>query len=79
MKRLLVSAATAAMALSLTAGPAFARPVNPPADGACVAAGVQALRGAIGTVAPVAPPGAVADVIIAHTNGDDPLSGACSQ
>jgi hypothetical protein len=78
MKRILTTAAAAALALSLTAGPAMARPVqSPPADGACIAAGVQALKGAIGTVAPVAGPGAVAGVIIDHTNGVGTLSNAC--
>jgi hypothetical protein len=76
MKRTLTTAAAAAFALSMLAGPAFAGPVNAPADGACVAAGVKILRGAIGTVAPSADPGAVAGVIIAHTNGNAPLSGA---
>lgn len=78
MKRTIATAAAAALALSLMAGPALARPVqSPPADGACVAAGVQALKGAIGTVAPVAGPGAVAGVILDHTNGIGTLSNAC--
>ena len=76
MKRILATAAGAAIALSLMAGPAAAK-VNTPADGACVAAGVQTLKGAIGTVAPVAGPGAVAGVIIDHTNGIGTLSNAC--
>jgi hypothetical protein len=76
MKRILATAASAAFAMSLMAGPAFAKVEAPPADGACVAQGVQNLKGAIGTVAPVAGPGAVAGVIIAHTNGDGSFSGA---
>ncbi|GEM_PF-5183339 len=80
-KRTLATAAAAAMALSLTAGPAFAAPPSgAPAggDGACVAAGVQTLKGAIGPAAVATPPGTIAAVILAHTNGDDPLTGACS-
>jgi hypothetical protein len=77
MKRMLATAAAAALALSLTAGPAMARPVeSPPADGACVAAGVKNLRGAIGGVASTSGAGTIAGVILAHTNGDGSVSGA---
>lgn len=86
-KRMFATAAAAAMALSMMAGPAFAAPggvAGPPGgltgggDGACVSAGVQTLKGAIGPAAKAAPPGTIASVILAHTNGDDPLTGACS-
>ena len=80
-KRTLATAAAAAMALSLTAGPAFAGPpggLTGGGDGACVAAGVQTLKGDIGGAASTSGGQAVAEVILAHTNGDDPLTGACS-
>lgn len=78
-KRTFATAAAAAMALSLTAGPAFAAPPGgAPAggDGACVAAGVQILKGAIGPTAAAADPGTIAAVILAHTNGESPVSEA---
>jgi hypothetical protein len=80
MKRILATAATAALALTLTAGPAAARPELPRGggDGACVAAGTQTLKGDIGGAASGLGGLAVAGVILAHTNGDDPLTGACS-
>jgi hypothetical protein len=79
MKRLVAAAATAALALTLTAGPAAARPdaARAGGDGACVAAGVKTLKGAIGTVAPASPPGTIAAVILAHTNGEAPVTNAC--
>jgi hypothetical protein len=76
-KRTLATAAAAALALSLTAGPAFAQGVAG-GDGQCVSAGVKTLKGNIGGAASTLGAGAVAGVIIAHTNGDDPLTGACS-
>jgi hypothetical protein len=80
-KRMFVMAAAAAMALSLTAGPAFAGPpggLKGGGDGACVSAGVKVLKGAIGPAAVANPPGTIAAVILAHTNGLDPLTGACT-
>jgi hypothetical protein len=75
MKRILATAVSAVFALSLMAGPASAK-VDTPADGRCVAAGVKILKGGIGAVAPTVPPGTIAGVIIAHTNGDGSFSGA---
>ena len=76
-KRTLATAAAAAMALSLTAGPAFAAPAG--GDGACVAAGVQNLKGVIGVVASDTDAGTIAAVILAHTKGDGSGSGVtCS-
>jgi len=77
-KRMLATAAATALALSLTAGPAFAQGVGG-GDGKCVSAGVQTLKGDIGGAASGLGGRAVAGVILAHTNGDGSFTGTCSK
>ena len=67
-KKIFTAIAVAGVSVVSFAGAADAKG-HSPANGACVAAGVKSLQGAIGGVASSSAPGTIATVIAAHVNG----------
>ena len=72
-KKIITAIAVAGIGIASVSGAAEAKP-NTPANGACVAEGVQALKGAIGGAASTLGPRAISGVIQAHLNGATPVS-----